>query len=346
MENKIIDVRSDTVTQPTPEMRRAMAEAAVGDDVYGDDPTMNRLEELAARMVGKEAAMFTASGTMGNQVAIMTHTRRGDDVLCGKRSHVFVHEVGASAVLSGVTLNTIDSPDDILHPELIRAAVREQDIHCPPSTLLCIENALATGGVVDLEELAAIHDTARELGLKIHMDGARLFNAATALGVEAREIARYTDSVMFCLSKGLCAPVGSILAGSAEFIARARKNRKMVGGGMRQAGILAAAGIIALEKMTLRLGEDHANAAHLAHLLDAVPGVRVRRQSRPINMVFCTIDCSPQMTLSLPERMLARGIRINGISDGEFRFVTNHDVTREDVERLAAVLAELLKEEA
>ncbi len=342
MEYRIIDVRSDTVTQPTPEMRRAMAEAPVGDDVYGDDPTMNRLEELAARLAGKEAAMFVPSGTMGNQLAIMTHTRRGDDVLCGRRSHVFVHEVGASAVLSGVTLNTIDSPDDILHPGLIRAAMREEDIHCPPSTLLCIENALATGGVVPLEELAAIHDTARELGLRIHMDGARLFNAAAVLGVDAREITKYADSVMFCLSKGLCAPVGSILAGSGEFIARARKNRKLLGGGMRQAGILAAAGIIALEEMTKRLGEDHANAAYLAGLLDAIPGIRVRRQERPINMVFCTIDCHDPA--ALPDRMLARGVKMNGISDGEFRFVTHHGVSRQDVEKLAQALGECLRE--
>lgn len=342
MEYRIIDVRSDTVTQPTPEMRRAMAEAPVGDDVYGDDPTMNRLEELAARLAGKEAAMFVPSGTMGNQLAIMTHTRRGDDVLCGRRSHVFVHEVGASAVLSGVTLNTIDSPDDILHPGLIRAAMREEDIHCPPSTLLCIENALATGGVVPLEELAAIHDTARELGLRIHMDGARLFNAAAVLGVDAREITKYADSVMFCLSKGLCAPVGSILAGSGEFIARARKNRKLLGGGMRQAGILAAAGIIALEEMTKRLGEDHANAAYLAGLLDAVPGIRVRRQERPINMVFCTIACHDPA--ALPDRMLARGVKMNGISDGEFRFVTHHGVSRQDVEKLAQALGECLRE--
>ena len=342
MEQRVIDVRSDTVTQPTDEMRRAMAEAPVGDDVYGDDPTVNRLEELAARTVGKEAALFMASGTMGNQVAVMTHTRRGDDVLCGRRSHVFVHEVGASAVLSGVTLNTIDSPDDILHPHLIRAAVREKDIHCPPSTLLCVENALATGGVVPLEELTAIRDTARELGLAIHMDGARLFNAAAALGVKAADIAQCTDSVMFCLSKGLCAPVGSMLAGSREFVERARKNRKMLGGGMRQAGILAAAGIIALEKMTLRLEEDHQNAALLAELLDRIPGVAVRRLERPINMVFFTIDRDQSFAAGLPEKMLAAGIRINGISDGEFRFVTHYGVSRDDVEKIAGTLAACL----
>lgn len=342
--NQIIDLRSDTVTQPTEEMRRAMAEAPVGDDVYGDDPTINRLEALAAQMTGKEAALFVPSGTMGNQLAIMTHTRRGDDVLCGRNSHVFVHEVGASAILSGVTLNTIVSSDDILYPHLVRAAVRDVDIHCPPSTLLCIENALATGAVVPLAVQKEIYETAKELGLAVHMDGARLFNAAAALGVEAKEITQYTDTVMFCLSKGLCAPVGSILAGSREFITRARKNRKILGGGMRQAGILAAAGILALEKMTKRLEEDHANAAYLADLLDAIPQVSVRRLPISINMVFCKIDCDPMLAAALPNKLQQNGILANGIMDGEFRFVTHHGVSRSNVETFAKVLSNCLRE--
>ncbi len=340
--NKIIDIRSDTVTQPTPEMRRAMAEAPVGDDVYGDDPTVNRLEALAAEKSGKEAALFVPSGTMGNQLAIMTHTKRGDDVICGRNAHVFVHEVGAAAVLSGVILNPVDSPDDIIYPELLERAIREDDIHCPPTTLLCIENALATGKVVPLEVMERVYDTAKAHGLSVHMDGARLFNAAGALGVDPAAITKYTDTVMFCLSKGLCAPVGSILAGSREFINRARKNRKVLGGAMRQCGILAAAGILALTEMPAHLREDHENAAWLRQRLAKIPGVHVKEDGIQINMVFFTLDHPKELVESLPEKLLERGIKINGISAGEMRFVTNHDVTREDLAFVADCLEEIL----
>lgn len=337
-----IDVRSDTVTQPTPAMRRAMAEAVMGDDVYGDDPTMAKLEALAARLMGKEAALFVPSGTMGNQLAIMSHTRRGDEVLCGRNAHIFVHEVGASAVLSGVTLSTIPSPDDMLTPHLVAAAIREPDIHHPDTTLLCVENPLATGEVVPLEAMEATCALAHARGLKVHLDGARIFDGAVALGVEAKALAAPADSVMFCLSKSLCAPVGSILAGSAEFIARARKNRKLLGGGMRQTGILAAAGLVALEEMTLWLQEDHQNAALLRDLLDAIPGIRVRRQQRPIQMVFFTLDASAEVQQGVPQQLLERGIKANGVAAGEFRFVVNHDVSREDVHRVAQAMQEIL----
>lgn len=340
---KIIDIRSDTVTQPTQKMREAMAQAPVGDDVYGDDPTVNRLEELAAELSGKEAALFLPSGTMGNQVAIMTHTRRGDDVVCGKNSHVFVHEVGAAAILSGVILNTVESEDDIIHPHLLEKAIRETDLHTPPTTLLCIENALATGRVVPLDTMEKVYTTAKSHGLAVHMDGARLFNAAVALGVPATEITKYTDTVMFCLSKGLCAPVGSMLAGSREFIDRARKNRKILGGGMRQCGILAAAGILALTDMTKELQTDHDNAAWLRERLAKIPGIHVKGDGIQINMVFFTIDCSKKTAEALPEKLLAKGIKINGISAGEFRFVTNHDVTRDDLVYVADCLEEALK---
>lgn len=342
MMEHIIDIRSDTVTQPTPEMRRAMAEAPVGDDVYGDDPTVNRLEKLAAELSGKEAALFVPSGTMGNQLAIMTHTRRGDAVVCGRNAHVLVHEVGASAILSGVTLDPVDSPDDIIHPPLLEKAIRENDIHCPPTTLLCVENALATGRVVPLEEMEAIYAAAKAHGLMVHMDGARLFNAAVALDVPAAEVAKYTDSVMFCLSKGLCAPVGSMLAGSREFIARARKNRKILGGAMRQCGILAAAGILALTRMPEQLREDHENAAWLRQRIAGIPGVHVKADGIQINMVFFTLDHPEELVRALPEKFLERGVKINGISAGEFRFVTNHDVTREDLAYVADCLEELL----
>ena len=342
MMDRIIDIRSDTVTQPTPEMRRAMAEAPVGDDVYGDDPTVNRLEQLAAELSGKEAALFVPSGTMGNQLAIMTHTRRGDAVICGRNAHVLVHEVGASAVLSGVTLDPVDSPDDIIHPHLLEKAIREDDLHCPPTTLLCVENALATGRVVPLEEMEAIYTAAKARGLMVHMDGARLFNAAVALGVPAAQVAKYTDSVMFCLSKGLCAPVGSMLAGSREFITRARKNRKILGGAMRQCGILAAAGILALTEMPAHLAVDHENAAWLRQRLAKIPGVQVKEDGIQINMVFFTVQRPDQVIRALPEKLLERGIKINGVSAGEFRFVTNHDVTREDLAYVADCLEALL----
>ena len=342
MMDRIIDIRSDTVTQPTPEMRRAMAEAPVGDDVYGDDPTVNRLEQLAAELSGKEAALFVPSGTMGNQLAIMTHTRRGDAVICGRNAHVLVHEVGASAVLSGVTLDPVDSPDDIIHPPLLEKAIREDDLHCPPTTLLCVENALATGRVVPLEEMEAIYTAAKARGLMVHMDGARLFNAAVALGVPAAQVAKYTDSVMFCLSKGLCAPVGSMLAGSREFIARARKNRKILGGAMRQCGILAAAGILALTEMPGQLETDHQNAAWLRQRIAKIPGVQVKADGIQINMVFFTVQRPDEVIRALPEKLLERGIKINGVSAGEFRFVTNHDVTREDLAYVADCLEALL----
>ncbi|MEI3424497.1 MAG: threonine aldolase family protein [Christensenellales bacterium] len=256
-----IDLRSDTVTQPTLAMRAAMAAAEVGDDVYGDDPTMNELEALAAQTLGKEAAMFATSGTMGNQIGIMSQTRRGDEIIAGAESHIVMHEVGAAAVLSGVNVRQIDYPNCIPVPEMIAARIRPDDIHEPPTALICLENALANGRVVPLETMAEIRKIADAHSLPVHLDGARVFNAATALGVDVKEITKYADTVSCCLSKGLCAPVGAVLAGPKATIERARKCRKMLGGGMRQCGILGAAGIIALKDMTKRLGEDHANAS-------------------------------------------------------------------------------------
>lgn len=342
---KIIDLRSDTVTQPTDEMRQAMFTALVGDDVYGDDPTMNRLESLAAQILGKEAALFTPSGTMGNEVAVMTHTRRGDEVILGADCHIVAHEVGAAAVLSGVMLRTLHPADGILRPEEIEKAIRsEEDIHMPHTALVCVEEPLAIGSVVPPEALKANYEMAHKHGLPVHMDGARLFNAALALGVEPREIAQYADSVMICLSKGLCAPVGSILAGTREFVARARKNRKLVGGGMRQAGFLAAAGIVALEKMTKRLGEDHENAAYMASLLEKIPGISVDHSRMGINMVFFSLDYPDSLVKEIPARMLEKGIKVNGVEDGFMRFVTSNDVSREDVEQAVKALEAILRQ--
>ncbi|MCL2236089.1 MAG: threonine aldolase family protein, partial [Defluviitaleaceae bacterium] len=239
---KIIDLRSDTVTKPTEEMRHAMANAVVGDDVYGDDETVMELERLAAEICGKEAALFTPSGTMANQIAIMTFTKRGDEIILGRKSHIAAYEAGAAAVLSGVNYSIVDNADEIITPADIAERVRGKDVHFPDTGLLCLENALSSGRVMGVDQMKSAHQEAKKHGLPVYLDAARLFNAAVSLGVEPKEIAQYCDALMFCVSKGLCAPVGSLLVGSGEFIERARRYRKMLGGGMRQAGVLASAG--------------------------------------------------------------------------------------------------------
>ncbi|MFA7572201.1 MAG: low-specificity L-threonine aldolase [Lutispora sp.] len=339
---RYIDMRSDTVTMPTVEMRKAMFEAEVGDDVYGDDPTINALEKLSAEIVGKEAAMFVPSGTMGNQLGVMTHTFRGDEVILGENAHIAVHEVGATAVLSGVQLRTIKSSDDILYPELIQKAIRFDDIHEPRTGLICLENALANGTVVPLDVMKKIFEIAKHHQIPIHLDGARLFNAATALGVSAAQIVQYTDSVQFCISKGLCAPIGSMLAGTKAFINKARKNRKLLGGGMRQAGILAAAGIIALEKMTKRLEEDHENARYLGKRLLEIPGVELDLEKIHINMVFFKLNRPSFNPDVLVSKFFEKGIKINGEEGGLFRFVTNNDVSKKDIDFVIDSMKEIL----
>lgn len=339
---RYIDLRSDTVTRPTLAMRAAMAAAEVGDDVYGDDPTVNELEALAAETLGFEAALFVTSGTMGNQLGIMSQTRRGDEIIAGANSHIFMHEVGAAAVLSGVTVRQVDYPNCIPVPAMVEAAIRPDDIHEPPTSLICLENALANGRLVPVETMAEIRRIADEHGLSVHLDGARVFNAAAALGVDVKEITRYADSVSCCLSKGLCAPVGAIFAGRAETVKRARKCRKLLGGGMRQAGILAAAGILALKEMPKRLSEDHANAKRLAELLSQIDGVSIDKDSVEINMVFFKLDRSAELKAALPEKMKQHGILINPEELGEFRFVTNNDVSAKDVEFAAGTFASLL----
>lgn len=341
---KWIDLRSDTVTQPTQEMREAMYRAQVGDDVYGDDPTMNELERKAAEMLGKEAALFMASGTMGNAVAVMSHIQRGNEVILSDTAHIVAHEVGGAAVLSQAFIRTLHFKDGLFDAEQIRAAIRDRsNIHYPYTGLICVEEPLATGKVVPLERLQQVYKMAKEENIPVHMDGARIFNAATALGVDVKEIAACTDSVMFCLSKGLCAPVGSMLVGSKEYIERARRNRKMLGGGMRQCGFLAAAGLIALEVMTKRLQEDHDNAKYMAQRLQKMPGVTLDMNSVEINMVFFKLDAPKEVIDSLPEKMLEAGIKINGIEDGEFRFVTTHDTSREDIDRALDAFEKIIK---
>lgn len=341
---KWIDLRSDTVTQPTQEMREAMYRAQVGDDVYGDDPTMNELERKAAEMLGKEAALFMASGTMGNAVAVMSHIQRGNEVILSDTAHIVAHEVGGAAVLSQAFIRTLHFKDGLFDAEQIRAAIRDRsNIHYPYTGLICVEEPLATGKVVPLERLQQVYQMAKEENIPVHMDGARIFNAATALGVDVKEIAACTDSVMFCLSKGLCAPVGSMLVGSKEYIERARRNRKMLGGGMRQCGFLAAAGLIALEVMTKRLQEDHDNAKYMAQRLQKMPSVTLDMNSVEINMVFFKLDAPKEVIDSLPEKMLEAGVKINGIEDGEFRFVTTHDTSREDIDRALDSFEKIIK---
>ena len=338
----MIDLRSDTVTRPTQKMREAMMTSLVGDDVYGDDPTVNRLEKMAAEVSGKEAALFVVSGTMGNQLAIMTHTQQGEEFIAGYYCHIIQHEAGAYARLSGVSAMVCNKwPDSITGSE-VRGLVRGSDIHCPRTSLLCLENPMSNGRVVSLEEMEDAAGAAHALGLKVHLDGARLFNAAANLGVPAKEIVKNCDSVMFCLSKGLCAPVGSMLCGSRDFIGRARRGRKVLGGGMRQAGVLAACGLISLTEMTGRLHEDHANARVLAKELAGIPGVNIDMGSVQTNMVFADFSMPGFDNDAFVAWLKYREVLINGDSDCCYRFVTHHDVSEADMLKAAGLIREYL----
>ncbi|MBB5193439.1 threonine aldolase [Silvimonas terrae] len=337
-----IDVRSDTVTHPTPAMRAAMANAPVGDDVYGDDPTVAALEQRAAEVLGKDAALFVPTGTFGNQLALFTHCDQGDEVIAGEDSHIVWHEVGAASVIAGVNLRPIPAPRGVLAPDEIRRRIRPAgDIHLPHTRLLCLENAYSGGQVVSVADSAAAWDVAQEAGLKVHLDGARLFNAAAALDVPARDIARFADSVMFCLSKGLAAPVGSMLVGEAGFIEIARKKRKLMGGGLRQAGVLAAPGLIALNEMSQRLGEDHANARLLAQHLGDIRGIEINEEALDINMVWFRLT-APVDVDALMAGLLARGIKANPPEQGLMRLVTHWQVGKTEVARIADAFEALL----
>ena len=340
-----IDLRSDTVTWPTPGMRRAMAEAPLGDDVYGDDPTVNELEAFAAKLVGKEAALFVPSGTFGNQLALFTWCPRGSEIILGEDCHIIQHEAGGAAAIAGVQTRTISAPTGLMDPAAVQARVRSDDIHHPLTSLICIENAHSSGRVVPLASMDALRSVAQKNGIPVHLDGARLFNAAVALGVPAAQVAARADSVMFCLSKGLCAPVGSMLAGPKSFMDLARRKRKIMGGGMRQAGVLAAAGLIALREMSLRLGEDHTNASFMAGELAKISGVALDPSTVEINMVFFRIEevaKKPESGLRIVSGLAKRGILINPPSDGVFRFVTHYWIDRERVARVVAALAQVV----
>ncbi len=318
-------------------MREAMAHALVGDDVYGDDPTINTLEEKAARLLGKEAAMFTPSGTFANQCAIMTHTRRGEEIILTEDAHILQHEAGAPALLSGVNMRTGKSFLGKYDLAELETLFRGEDIHYPRTGLVCLENAHGSGAVIDLEHMKAVHDMAKERGVPVHVDGARLFNAAVSLGVDASKIAEQCESVCFCLSKGLMAPVGSLLVGSEKFIYHARRNRKLMGGGMRQAGILAAAGILSLDEQVGRLHLDHARAKKLAEELEKLPEVHVEKDRLDINMVFFRWDDERP----LEEELLKRNILMNGIEYGEYRIVMHGDIDDEKFEALMQALRDI-----
>ena len=323
----MIDLRSDTVTRPTEGMRRAMLEAPVGDDVFGEDPTVNRLEEYVADLLGKEAALYAPSGTMTNQIGVQVITNRGEEVLLHEGSHIFVYEAGAPAMLSSVQLRTLSGEDGILDPETVRAAVRPRDVHFPRSSLLCLENTHNTAGgkVFPLEDFAAVAETAKEHGLKVHLDGARLFNAQAATGIPAREWCGHADTVSVCSSKGLGAPVGSLLAGDEETISEARRSRKAFGGGMRQAGIIAAASLYAFENNVERLSEDHERARNLAAGLREA-GYDAREPDT--NLVLVAVDDPPEFL-----RALAReGVLATPGKPGFVRLCTHLDAEDSDIE--------------
>lgn len=337
---KPIDLRSDTVTLPTPAMRRAMAEAEVGDDVFGEDPTVSRLEERTAELLGKEAALFVPSGTMANQLAVRAQTEPGDEVLIEAEAHIYYYEAGAPAALSGVMCRCLRGQRGIFTADDLRMAVRPPDQHFPRARLVCVENTHNRGGgsVWPLDTFTAVAAAARAGELRLHLDGARLWNASVATGIPERTYAAWADSVTVCFSKGLGAPVGSALAGSGEFVARARRFRKQFGGGMRQAGILAAGALHALEHHRARLAEDHENARALAEGLARLPGVTLDPTTVQTNMVLLRVPSLPAQTIV--ERLEALGVRVLATGPHAIRAVTNLNVTRADVRRAVAAFAE------
>ena len=342
----LIDLRSDTITLPTPAMRKAMVGAELGDDVFGEDPTVRKLEELSARCMGKEAALLVASGTMGNLICQMSHCGRGDEMILGDKSHIFYFEQGGSAAVGGIHSRTIpNQPDGTLSPDDVLSAIRTDDVHFPRTRLLVLENThnLCGGSPLSPDYFNGIAAIAKENDLKVHVDGARIFNAAMALNVSPAELAAPADSISFCLSKGLAAPVGSMVCGSTEFIARARRMRKVLGGGMRQSGIIAAAGIVALEQMVERLFEDHENARRLAKGLYGIKGLSVGDpENVRTNIVY--VELSPE--LSTPEtvlKMQEAGVRVLQAGPHRLRAVTHYGITKEDVDMALTVFRKIFQ---
>ncbi len=338
----VVDLRSDTVTTPTPEMRAAMAAAEVGDDVFEEDPTVRRLEARAAERFGKEAGLFVASGTMGNAVALLTLTQPGQEVIADADAHVVSFEVAGMARLALCQVRPLVTERGLPSPEQVREAIRPPNIHIPVTGLLALENTHNRhgGAAFTPEEIGATAAVAREHGIPVHLDGARIFNACVALGRDAREYGALVDTVQFCLSKGLAAPVGSVLVGSAAVIARARRMRKLLGGGMRQVGVLAAAGLVALETMVARLAEDHRNARRLAEGLAGLPGIRLDPERVQTNIVIFRVG-RPGGVAELVEGCRARKVLVHAVGPSAIRCVTHKDVDAEDIERALAAIREI-----
>lgn len=339
---KKIDFRSDTVTQPTKRMRDAMCRAEVGDDVYGDDETVNNLQKYVADLCGMEAAIFVPSGTFCNQLALFTHCNRGEEVILPDECHIVQHEAGSAAIISGVNLRTLPTNNGKMDLNKIENAIRkERDIHYPVTKLICLENAFSDGTVVDIEYMRSVKKLANKYKLKVHLDGARFFNAVTSLNCDIRDITENVDSLNICLSKGLCAPIGSMLVGSKAFIEEALYKRKIMGGGMRQVGIIAAAGQIAVKEMRLRLVEDHDNARYLAERLDIISGIEVLRNKLDINMVFFRITDEKLRRIFTVENFEKYGILINPEENGLFRFVTHYYISREAIDETIKLIIKL-----
>ena len=342
---RIIDLRSDTMTQPTDSMRRAMAEAKVGDDVFGEDPTVNRLEEMAAERLGKEAALFVTSGTMGNLVSQLAHCGRGDEIILGDQAHTFFFEQGGSAAVGSIHPRTVpNQPDGKLALEDIEIAIRGDNVHFPRSRLILLENThnLCNGCPLEIDYMKAVGEIARRHKLKIHVDGARFFNAAIALGVEPKDLAAEADSVSFCLSKGLAAPVGSMVCGTQDFINEARRARKVLGGGMRQAGILAAAGIVSLNEMVDRLADDHANAKTLAVGLAEIPGLSIDPDQIHTNIIFFEVTYADMTPKQFVERIEAQGVRMLPVGAQKVRAVTHYHITSADIDQALKVISKVM----
>ncbi len=343
---RVIDLRSDTVTQPTAAMRKAMAEAEVGDDAYGEDPTVNRLEETSARLMGKEAGLFVVSGSMGNLVSALAWCNRGEEAIMAADAHLLVNEMGAIASVGGVQMRPV--PNDrrgMLDAEAVEATVSPSAGTFPRTALLCLENThnRGNGAAFSVGEMQPVVDVARAKGMAVHIDGARIFNASVALGVPPAELASVGDSITFCLSKGLSCPVGSVVTGDKEFIARARRVRKTVGGGMRQAGVIAAAGLVGLDSMVERLADDHANAKRLAHGLAGLAGLEIDPADIETNIVYA--ECADGDGAALATTLKARGLLANGRFDW-VRFVTHNGITAEDVDEALDVISLVLKQTA
>lgn len=339
----MIDLRSDTLTQPTKRMREAIFQATVGDDVYGEDPTINRLEELAAEMLGKESAVFVTSGTQGNQLAVLAYCSPGDEVIVESESHIFFYEGGAISALAGVQPRAVQGIKGEMNPAAVKSAIRSEDIHFPDTSLICLENThnRSGGSVVSTENMSAIYDIAQNAGIPVHIDGARLFNAAVASNKKVTDFTQYCDSVQICLSKGLGSPVGSLLAGKKEVIQKARKWRKRLGGGMRQAGFLAASGIISLTEMVDRLREDHEKALRLAEAIEEIKGLTL--VNRPdTNIVLINIENTNQTNNEFLENLKREGVLAVSFGEGQIRLTTHYDVSFQDIEQAISALKKVI----